>query len=244
MTAASTTDAGRSRPGALLSLACLGAFVLLCGLGTWQVERLGRKEALIATRTARLEAPAVPLPPDLADPAAWEFRRVRVSGVFDHGAEQLFGVEAVDGRVGPHLLTPLRLDDGRALLVDRGWVPEDAKDRAVRPATLPPGRVTVEGILRHRADDRRAWMTPDNRPETRRWYWYDLPALGRATGTRPLPLVLEAAGRPGGGLPRAGRTRVELPNNHLGYAITWYGLAATLAGVYVAFGFRRKETST
>ena len=84
------------------------------------------------------------------------------------------------------------------------------------------------------------WFTPDNQPDQGLWFSYDLPALERALGVELLPVVLEADATPNpGGLPLGGQTRTELPNNHLQYVITWYGLALALLAIYVAFSLER-----
>ncbi|WGF86938.1 SURF1 family protein [Marinivivus vitaminiproducens] len=242
MTPARSADRRPARPGLLLSLASFAVLIVLLGLGTWQVRRLQWKEDLIAHRAAQIEAAPVAFPDAIEDPQGWDFRRVSARGRFLHEREQAMGAIARAGAIGAYLLTPLQLDDGRVLLVDRGWRP----DKGDAPLDRPAGEVAVEGVLRDRGADRPGWMTPDNRPERGAWYWYDMAGLRRATGLDLLPVVLEASApvNAGGSLPRAHPTQVELPNNHLQYAITWYGLAAALVAVFIAFGFRRRETSS
>jgi surfeit locus 1 family protein len=163
---------------------------------------------------------------------------VVVHGEFRHDLEQLFGVAAIGGRLGHHVLTPLVRPGGAAVLVDRGWVPADLAHPAARRAGQIAGPVQAAGIARYRGDDRPGWFPPDNRQGL--WYRYDLPALEAALGIELLPAVVEAdATRNPGGLPLGGQIRTELPNNHLQYAITWYGLAAGLSVVWVSFGFAR-----
>jgi len=237
-------DAGalHFRPRLWPTLAALGALALLLGLGTWQVQRLHWKEALIAARAAQLAAPPEALPAQSADWRAWDFRRVEVRGTFEHEAEQLFGASAIDGQLGHHVLTPLVRPDGAAVLVDRGWVPADRAHPAARREGQLEGQVSVTGIARYRGAERPNWLIPDNQPGQRLWFSYDLPALERATGLELLPVVVEADATPNpGGLPLGGQTLVELPNNHLQYAITWYGLAAALVGVYLAFSCERDD---
>jgi surfeit locus 1 family protein len=217
----------------------LGLVVLL-GLGTWQVERLHWKQGLIAARQAQLAAPAGPLPASADDWRAWDFRPVVAEGEFRHDLEQLFGATAIEGRLGQHVLTPLLRPDGAAVLVDRGWVPADRAHPAARREGQLAGPIRVSGIARYRGADRPGWFTPDNHPEQGLWYWYDLPALERALGLQLLPVVVEADATPNpGGLPLGGQTRTELPNDHLQYAITWYGLAAGLLAIWISFGFAR-----
>jgi surfeit locus 1 family protein len=221
------------------SLATLAALVVLVSLGTWQVERLRWKESLIAERTARLAAPAEILPAQ-GDWPVWDFRRTEVRGTFRHDLEQLFGATTHDGQLGHHVLTPLVRPDGSALLIDRGWVPADRAHPAARREGQIEGRVTITGIARYRGADAASWFTPANQPEQAMWFSYDLPALEQAVGLSLLPVVVEADDRPNpGGLPVGGQTRTALANNHLQYAITWYGLALTLLAVYLAFSLRR-----
>lgn len=236
-----TADVGapRFRPRLWPSLAALATLIVLVSLGTWQVERLRWKESLIAERTAHLAQPAELLPAQ-ADWPAWEFRRVEVHGTFRHDLEQLFGARGHGGQVGHHLLTPLLRSDGTALLVDRGWVPSNRSHPAARREGQVDGPVTITGIARYRGEDTANWFTPANQEGQGMWFSYDLPALERALDLALLPVVVEADDRPNpGGLPIGGLTHIELTNNHLQYAITWYGLALTLVAVYVSFSLRR-----
>lgn len=228
------------------TLATLAGLAVLLALGTWQLERLEWKRGLIAARTAQLAAPPEALPlglPATADAwRAWDFRKVETRGRFRHDQEQLFGASTYQGRLGHHVLTPLLRPDGSAVLIDRGWVPADRTHPATRREGQIADEVAITGIARYRGDDRPGWFTPDNRPAEAMWYWYDLGALEAALGRELLPIVVEADATPNpGGLPVGGQTRTELVNNHLQYAITWYGLAAGLLAVYIAFSLKRGE---
>ncbi len=226
------------RPRLWPSLATLAALALLLGLGTWQVQRLHWKEGLIAERTAQLAAPPAQLPATADDWRVWDFRKVSVRGTFRHDLEQRFGAYAVDGQFGQHILTPLVRPDGAAILVDRGWVPAERAPVETRRQGELSGDALITGIARYRGADRPGWFTPANQPADRIWYWYDVPALAQTVGLELLPVVVEADATPNpGGLPIGGQTRIELPNNHLQYAITWYGLALALVAVYIAFCF-------
>ena len=221
-------------------MATIAGIAILLVLGTWQVERLQWKEALIAQREARLAALPASLPAAVEDWRDWNFRQVTLEGAFRHDLEQLFGVRAVENRAGHHVLTPLIRPDGAAVLIDRGWVPAERAHPAARRDGQVEGRARVSGIARYRAADRAGWFTPDNQPEARLWYSYDLAALGAAAELDLLPIVVEADATPNpGGLPLGGRTPTALANNHLSYAITWYGLAVGLLAVYIAFSLRR-----
>jgi surfeit locus 1 family protein len=237
-----TTRRWRFRPSLSASLAVLVGLAVLLALGTWQMQRLEWKQGLIAQRTAALAAPPVVLPSMSEDWPAHEFRRLEATGVFRHDLEQQFGVRKHAERLGHHVLTPLVRSDGSTVLVDRGWVPVDRAAPETRHPGQVSGQVRVEGIGRYREDDAPLWVTPENRPEERRWFWYDLEGLRAATGLELLPVVIEADASPNpGGLPVGGLTRTELVNNHLQYALTWYALALSLLAVYIAFSMQRRD---
>ncbi len=217
-------------------IATLIGTTLLLGLGTWQMQRLSWKQSLIAEREAGLAAPPTALPEQAEEWRGFAFRKVTVSGVFRHDLEQFFGAWAQNNVLGHHVLTPLVRPHGKAILIDRGWVPADKVDPDTRRAGQVAGEVTVSGIARYRADDRPGPFTPENDPETGYWYYYDLPAMEAALGLELMPLVIEADATPNpGNLPVGGQTEIRLTNNHLQYAITWYGLAAALIAVYIVF---------
>lgn len=219
------------------------AFALLVGLGLWQMNRLAWKEALVETvRTRTAQAPETLLKGtwDDLDPATDEYRPVQVSGVFDHARETLIYTVLSDAK-GPirgpgfWVITPLMLPDGSAILVNRGFVPQDEKDASRRAAGQVTGPVTVRGLLRFAEEP--SWFVPANQPERNAWYRRVPAEIAAARGLKEAaPFVIDADGTPNpGGLPLGGQTRVEFPNRHLEYALTWFGLAATLLGVYVAF---------
>lgn len=227
------------------ALATLVALALLIGLGVWQLERLAWKEGLIAAINEGLRQPPVTLeePPDAWTALAGaEYRPVSVTGRFRHGEERhLFAVQ--DGEMGWHVYTPLETRGGNVVMVNRGFVPETLKDPARRAAGQVAGEVTVQGLLRRPGV--RGWFEPDADAVRNVWYWRDLAgmtaSLPEADRARVLPLFVEAAAEPAnpGGWPRGGVTRLDIPNRHLEYALTWFGLAATLLAVFGAFAWSR-----
>ncbi len=120
----------RFRPTFWPTLMAVPAFLVLIGLGIWQLERLHWKEGLIAAREAAIAAPPVAVPRDVAAASALEFHRVRASGEFLNDREFFLGASNENGTTGYHVITPLRLDDGALLLVDRpNWfVPDNRCD--------------------------------------------------------------------------------------------------------------------
>jgi surfeit locus 1 family protein len=226
-----------------LPLTAFLATLILLGLGTWQMQRLAWKEGLIADREAGLSKAPTALPPlSVGDGEAedYDFRTVVVEGVFRHDLEQIYGAEARNGVLGVHLLTPLVPDNGPAILIDRGWIPIVHVDPDTRFEGQLEGEVEIRGIARYRADDQPGLFTPENEPENNLWYSYDLEEMADALLIELSPIVIEADGTPNpGGFPIGGGTKITLTNNHLQYAITWYGLAIALIGVYIVF--RRQQ---
>jgi surfeit locus 1 family protein len=231
----------RFRPGLAATLFTLAAVAIMVGLGTWQVERLAWKNALIDRIESGMRATPAPLPAWVENSADWDFRRVSVTGQFLHDRELDLAARSMNGRIGYQIVTPLKRDDGTLVLVNRGWVPLEKRDPASRPEGLPAGTVTIEGVARVPAE--RGWMQPDNDAATNMWFWYDIPAMaaqaGEGTG-EALPVVIEAGDAPNpGGFPIGGQTNVNIANNHLQYAFTWYSLAITLIVIYFVFHWRR-----
>ncbi len=211
------------------------ALSLLLVLGTWQVQRLAWKENLIATIEARLADAPRPLEEILAMHAAGEeveYRPVTLVGEFAHEHEQYF-LATHEGASGWHVYTPLRLADGAWIFVNRGFVPYDRRDPATRPQGQVTGEVRLSGLARTAPDAKPSRIVPDNESEARTYFWKDLRGMQAATSLDPVhPLFVDADAAPNpGGLPIGGVTRIDLPNNHLQYAVTWYGLALALIGV-------------
>jgi surfeit locus 1 family protein len=217
---------GRSK--LTLLLAAGAAFLLLLALGFWQLERRAWKLDLIAEREAALSSPPAHIEAADADPQRFEYYRIEASGRFAHDRELYLTSQFLNDRPGWHVITPLLLDDGSALLVDRGFVPDAAKDPAARPQGQVAGRVTLEGILRLTTPP--GWFTPANQPARNLWFSRDAAAMAQAAGlsnAKSYFLVAGPAPNPGG-LPVGTQERIELPNDHLQYAITWFALAGAV----------------
>jgi surfeit locus 1 family protein len=235
-------EAGRPRLGLRFwpTLLTFLGLVVLVGLGTWQLQRLAWKEGLIARVQAQLAQPPVSLMAG-ADLAALDFRRVAARGAYRHEAAFAFGLAASGNEPGARLIAPFVLEGGSAaILIDRGWLPESLLPPLVPAGLRPGGTVELEGLARYRGEPDRTWLTPDDRPDRRRWFAWDVPAMAQATGLPLLPLVLVLDRSEGpAGLPKATPVRPEFRNDHLGYALTWYGLALALLAVYVLSSLTR-----
>jgi surfeit locus 1 family protein len=233
-----------------LLLPAIVAFLILIGLGTWQVQRKAWKEGLIAVLTERLNAPPVTLPPakdwQNLDPARDEYTRITFSTQFDNSAEALvYGTASafrpdVTG-LGYWVFTPARLADGSTIIVNRGFIPDDKKAPNSRAAGQIAGPVTIVGALRW--PEARHWFTPNDDPAHNLWLSRDPHSIAAAKGLSAVaPFYVEQESPvPPGGLPQPGKLVVALPDNHLQYAITWYGLAAALAATFVVWAVNSRR---
>jgi len=215
---------------------------ILIGLGTWQVQRLAWKTKLLATIAARTNADPVDLPPVIAEPKDWAFRRVHAAGHFaDDKALWLYG-RTFDGKAGIHLLVPLTLDDGGAVLVDRGFVPF-VENSALAPHGAEDGRVEVDGIVR--LPEPAGWFLPAAQPSRNIWYAVDIPAMSAAVGLKLAPVYIAArpTGATGWPVATGGTEGTGIRNEHLNYAIFWYSMALVLAVIYVMSSRSRPKTS-
>lgn len=238
--------ARRFRPTLWPTLITIPALMVLIAMGVWQLERLEWKEALIHERQSRSQAPAILLPDNLGDPADLAFQNVRLRGRFLHDREFYLAARTLEGRVGLHVVTPLALQDGRVVLVDRGWIPEGRRDPATRSAGQLPGELELTGLVRLPGWKGYSWLRPDNQPGENLWFWVDPTAMAAAAGLVPVAAEIVAevyldagpADNPGG-WPVGGQTPIDLPNDHLQYAITWFALALSLVVIYVLYHLRR-----
>ncbi|GAB6843573.1 surfeit locus 1 family protein [Methylorubrum rhodinum] len=226
---------------ALLALAGLGLVGLFLALGTWQVQRRAWKLDLIARVEAGLQAEPFAPPPkaewEHLDRRAIEYRRVRVSGRFEHDRAAL--VQALTERGGGFwVLTPLVRADGTTVLINRGFVPGDRKARTDRASGEPAGEVTVTGLLR--LPEPGGGFLRHNDPAADRWYSRDVAAIAIARNLDEIaPYFVDADAAPNpGGLPVGGLTVVAFRNDHLVYALTWYALALMSAGALI-YAWRR-----
>ena len=224
-------------------LVTLVAFGFLMGLAVWQLERKSWKDGLVAQIEARARGEPGAIAPEAQWPA-WrasddEFRRVRVSGRFlNELTVPIHGLLPSDRGTpvqGYYLFTPLRQEDGSIVIVNRGFVPTELRGREIRPEGQETGTVSVTGLVR--APEKRGLFVPENKPDREEWFVRDVDDMARARGlARVAPFLVEADATPNpGGWPKGGQTRLTLPNNHLQYAITWFGVAMALLGVFGAW---------
>jgi surfeit locus 1 family protein len=239
----------RRRRGSLIVAfaVMVAALAVLIGLGTWQLQRLTEKEDIVAKLSERLSAPPIALPPREAwprmDRERDEFQRVIFPAEFLHDQEALVYSSGSAFRPdvpgpGYWVFTPARLLGGSVIVVNRGFVPEARRDPASRVEGQVRGVVDMVGVLRW--PEPRGSFTPADNPGQNQWFVRDHLAMAEAKGwgsVAPFAVELEAP-TPPGGVPKPGKLQAKLPNNHLQYAITWYGLAGALL---LVFGFWARQ---
>ena len=247
-------EAGQTRPrwrGLVApAIATLLATAILVSLGVWQVERLAWKESLLATIAARTKAPPAPLPPQAEwqslQPDAYAYRHVAATGSFDnaHEAHVFRPLSEADAHgpahgIGDLVLVPFRLAQGGTVIVNRGFVPADRLDPKTRAAGEVAGETTITGLMRE--PEPRNSFTPADDPAKNQWFTRDPATIAAALNIADAaPFTIdEDAGQAPGGLPQGGETLVDIPNNHLSYALTWFGLALGLLGVFAVSAWRR-----
>ncbi|WP_178133880.1 SURF1 family protein [Vineibacter terrae] len=238
----------RFKPTFWATVCVVPAILLMLGLATWQFQRMAWKGELIQRLHTRMAEAPIDAAAVAADPAAAEYRKVRLVGTFLHDKELHLLARSLNRNVGLQVVTPLRLQSGEVVLFNRGWVPEERKDPARRPEGQVSGTVTVEGVVRLTEAGVGGWFVPENRPDRNVWLTVDVAAMRRAAGLPDAPdlkadrwwVAADATPNPGG-FPIGGQTRVNLPNDHLQYAITWLLLAATLVVIYVVYHWRRQH---
>lgn len=243
MPASDRAEATPARRGIIvLTIATAVALVILVGLGLWQLERRTWKLGLIERIETRVKAPPVPLAKAIDAARASgdvEYLRVEVSGTF--AGTRLWIYAPGDAGLGYNLVQPLITPQGDLVLVNRGWVPDTVRADDSRAASLRPAApVTVTGLVRKQAPA--SVFAPAADPARAEFYWPDYDGMRQAlppdvlAGRAPAPFAIDAqeeAPKPST-WPRAGTTNLTIPNRHLEYALTWFGLAATLVGVYLA----------
>ncbi len=223
---------------------------LLIALGVWQLQRRVEKHSLIAALTERLSAAPVALPP----PAQWsalnpdkdEFRRVTVTAAFRKVPEAKVFTSGSALRpdvktLGSFVFAPAALPEGAAIVVDRGFVPDEAS-----AADPPRGLATLTGYLRF--PEKPGWITPA--PDLNKHVWYARDHLDMAKDlswgpVAPFYIDLESPA-PASGLPKPGPLEVHLRDEHMQYAITWFGLALAVAIAFAIWlpGRSRVDSAT
>jgi len=221
-------------------------------LGTWQLQRLQWKIALIDELEEKLQLQPLSLPEKINLSVIPEFvyRRVALRGKWDHARSMLLAPRVREGVHGVHVITPLVRDNGSTILVDRGFISNDVALSS--SYQQQQGDVEVSGMLR--TSPSRNMFTPDNHPEDGIWYWADVDAMaeyagGEQAGVQPVFVEQifdghagEANIRLAKGIPIGRAPVVDLRNSHLSYVITWYALSGLTAFMFARVLINKKRT--
>lgn len=237
------------RISTFIILACMAAGIaFLSSLGFWQLKRLAWKENLIQSVEDRRKAD----PKTLDEIASlWQenhdvdFMTVKASGIFDHTKEQFYYVTK-QGVVGWHVYTPLTLENGRVLIVNRGFVPDPLKDQSKRIDGLTSGLVNIVGLARNAPSQKPNSLVPNNDLEKNIYHWKSITQMVSQMGDKMQTnfytfFVDAGVNASKGTYPQSGSTRITFPNSHLSYAFTWFGLAFALLGVGSYFLYSRNK---
>lgn len=238
-TATPATPRGGVLRRLLPTVATIAAVAVFVTAGNWQRGRMLQKEALVAQVAAAQAAPVAPLPAGAVDWTAWRFRDVEAPGRFDAARQFLVDNKVWQGRAGYHVVAPLLLDDGRAVLVDRGWVAAGRTRADVPVVPVPEGPVRVRGRLN--VPPQGYVELAATAPERGVWQNLDPARFAAASGLPVLPVVIEATAGAGDGLVRDWPRPDSGAHKHRIYMMQWYAFAAMAAGLWLWFAFRRRR---
>lgn len=228
----------------VLTIAAAISLAVLLSLGAWQLQRLEWKQDLIAKVDARAGGAPVPVSSFLpfSEDADIEYSPVQVTGrVADAAPIRVFGT--LEGAAGYYAFLPVALDSGASIFVNFGFLKQDAWTDDIANEVKALGDVSLTGLLRRAApaSGLAATFAPSPDIEDRLWFHRDIAAMHAAYGAGDPLFYVDAQVEPGADWPKPGATRIEFSNRHFEYAMTWFGLAATLVGVWFAFSFPKKR---
>ena len=224
------------------------SIAILATLGTWQVARLNWKEDLIARTNARVASE----PRTLQEvESLWALKQdvdyvpVKLKGTFDHQRE-LYYYNTWNGKTGWNVITPLILTDNRVVLLNRGFVPTALQDKSSRQSGLIDGMVEINGLARNPVLEKPNSLIPDNLLLQREFFWKSFSQMVKLARPEDVSQVLPFMIDQGkteieGDYPVGGTTRIRFSNNHLQYAVTWYGLGFALFVVGSVFLYGRRK---
>jgi len=229
-------------PGLWPTVMTVPVVLIMLALSVWQLNRYSWKVDLVDRLTEQLAAAPVELPTGAFDSTEWGYRRVTLSGEYQHDKEIHLFSHADKGRKGFQIITPfIRNDNKGAVLVNRGWVPEEKKNPDSRLEGQMSGTVSISGVVRKPWAKSYSFL-PASDPVANVWLYGELGAMAEHVGLTVSPSFIELDDTPvPGGWPLGGQTRVSVPNNHIEYFVTWFGLAGAMAFIYVLFGLNRAK---
>ncbi|WP_169567785.1 SURF1 family protein [Sneathiella limimaris] len=232
-------------PGILPTLMTIPLVLILLGLSLWQINRYSWKVDLLDNLEQQLAEQPQQLPSVVDDIEEWNYRRVFLTGEFLHDKEIHLFAHAEKGLKGFQIITPFKRSDADTIvLVNRGWVPEYKKEADDRAEGNITGEIRISGIVRKPWEKSYSFL-PESNAESNVWLYGELDAMAAHLNltVEPVFVELDKMDVPGG-FPKGGQTRITVPNNHVEYAITWFGLAVAMLVIYGLYGMRKAKNKT
>ena len=223
------------KPSVWLTIFAFPSFLILIILGSWQVQRLSWKSNLISNYNYNFQQAPITVKELFKDRKNNKYRRTVIYGEYDHANEiQIIG-KTYEGNAGFHIITPFILENNEIIYINRGWVPKKYADKKTRKFSLLEDKVRVVGLVR--LPQKKGYFVPENEPENGFWFTIipeELNGHLNIIGEKEFyidELNIDEKLK----LPMPANGKVQVPNNHLQYAITWYSLALGLLIVYFAW---------
>ena len=223
------------KPSVWLTIFAFPSFLILIMLGSWQVQRLGWKSDLISNYNNNFQQAPITVNELLKQRQKNKYRRTIINGQYDHSNEIKIIGKTYEGNAGFHIITPFILENNEIIYINRGWVPKKYADKKTRKFSLLEENVKVVGLVR--LPQKKGYFVPENEPENGFWFTIIPEELNRhlnIIGENEFyidELNIDEKLK----LPIPANGKVQVPNNHLQYAITWYSLALGLLIVYFAW---------
>ena len=223
------------KPSVWLTIFAFPSFLILIMLGSWQVQRLGWKSDLILNYNNNFQQAPITVNELLKQRQKNKYRRTIINGQYDHTNEIKIIGKTYEGNAGFHIITPFILENNEIIYINRGWVPKKYADKKTRKFSLLEENVKVVGLVR--LPQKKGYFVPENEPENGFWFTIIPEELNRhlnIIGENEFyidELNIDEKLK----LPMPANGKVQVPNNHLQYAITWYSLALGLLIVYFAW---------
>ncbi len=231
------------KPTLAFTLFTLFSIAGLLALGGWQISRMEWKDAIITKiETANVQSPlTVDFIPDSADAyAELGFRKAKIRGEFISDVELHIAARFHKSQQGYHVHTPFRMEDGRIILLNRGWVPADLKNQEQRLDSVAEGWQELE--VQIRTDNDSTMYTPENQPIKNMWFHKDIELMSADSGYKLLPYAADVVGDNNQKtLPVPSSGDIQLRNNHFEYSLTWFGMSFAILMFYFGGHYRKKE---
>lgn len=221
------------KPKLLPTIFTIPALILLFGLSFWQFERLSWKQDLIKEVTEQSKLASVDIP-SYVELKGMLYRKVKLKGEFIHNQEihMYGGSREFKGENGYYIFTPMHLEDGRIIVINRGWVPEKKKLAINRPETIVKGIVEIEGAIMQ--SEKKPLYVHDNQPDRNLWFYANLDEMKGFLKDQIEGFYILAKDVPKAS-PRGRNLDLQLRNHHLGYALTWLFSGIGLMVIYIMY---------